>query len=61
MSKLSLRRWLCQQNIFDLVQHVAPLFCSGHLHNYFLKLGQAVQDSLLDVFSSVPLEIIIIC
>jgi hypothetical protein len=29
-----LGRWLCQVNvfvlIFDLVQHVAPLFCSGH-------------------------------
>ncbi len=34
---------LCQGNvfvlIFDLVQHVAPLFCSGHRHNYFLHLS----------------------
>jgi hypothetical protein len=34
MSMVRLSRWLCQGNvfvlIFDLVQHVAPLFCSGH-------------------------------
>jgi hypothetical protein len=34
MSMVRLSRWLCQGNVFffffDLVQHVAPLFCSGH-------------------------------
>jgi hypothetical protein len=34
MSMVRLSRWLCQGNvfvlIFDLVQRVAPLFCSGH-------------------------------
>jgi hypothetical protein len=34
MSMVRLSRWLCQGNvfvlIFDLVQHVVPLFCSGH-------------------------------
>jgi hypothetical protein len=49
-----LSRWLCQGNvfvlIFDLVQHVAPLFCSGHGHNYFLQLGQAVRASVQSIF-----------
>jgi hypothetical protein len=37
VSMFRLSRWLCQGNvfvlIFDLVQHVAPLFCSGYWHN----------------------------
>jgi hypothetical protein len=49
-----LSRWLCQGNvfvfIFDLVQHVVPLFCSGHWHNYFLQLGQAVRASIQSIF-----------
>jgi hypothetical protein len=49
-----LSRWLHQGNgfvlIFDLVQHVAPLFCSGHWHNYFLQLGQAVRASVQSIF-----------
>jgi hypothetical protein len=40
--------------IFDLVQHVAPLFCSGHWYNYFLQLGQAVwASSFLDVYGHI--------
>jgi hypothetical protein len=46
VSMFRLSGWLCQVNvfglIFDLVQHVVPLFCSGHWHNYLLQLGQAV-------------------
>ncbi len=37
-----LSRWLYQQKVFALVQHVAPLFCNGHWYNYFLQPGQAV-------------------
>jgi hypothetical protein len=29
---------------------VAPLFCSGHWHNYFLQLGQAVWASVQSIF-----------
>jgi hypothetical protein len=67
MSMVRLSRWLWQGNvfvlIFDLVQHVAPLFCSSHWHNYFLQLGQAVRAqgygpvfslSFLDVYGSGP-------
>ncbi len=54
VSMARLSRWLCQGNvfvlIFDLVQHVAPLFCSGHWHNYFLQLGQAVRVSVQSIF-----------
>ncbi len=54
MSMVRLSRWLYQGNvfvlIFDLVQHVAPLFCSGHWHNYFLQLGQAVRASVQSIF-----------
>jgi len=54
MSMVRLSRWLCQGNvfvlIFDLVQHVVPLFCSGHWHNYFLQLEQAVQASVQSIF-----------
>ena len=54
MSMVRLSRWLWQGNvfvlIFDLVQHVAPLFCSGHWHNYFLQLGQAVRASVQSIF-----------
>ena len=54
VSMVRLSRWLCQGNvfvlIFDLVQHVAPFFCSGHWHNYFLQLGQAVQASVQSIF-----------
>ncbi len=54
MSMVRLSKWLCQGNIFvlifDLVQHVAPLFCSGHWHNYFLQLGQAVRASVQSIF-----------
>ncbi len=54
MSMVRLSRWLFQGNvfvlIFDLVQHVAPLFCSGHWHNYFLQLGQVVQASVQSIF-----------
>ncbi len=49
-----LSRWLSQGNVFvlffDLVQHVAPLFCSGHWHNYLLQLGQAVGASVQSIF-----------
>ncbi len=49
-----LSRWLCQGNvfvlIFDLVQHVVPLFCSGHWHYYFLQLGQAAWASVQYIF-----------
>ncbi len=54
MSMVRLSRCLCQGNvfvlIFDLVQHVAPLFCSGHWHNYFLQLGHAVWASVQSIF-----------
>ena len=54
MSMVRLSRQQCQGNvfvlIFDLVQHVAPLFCSGHWHNYFLQLGQAVRASVQSIF-----------
>ena len=54
MSMVRLSRWLWQRNvfvlIFDLVQHVAPLLRSGHWHNYFLQLGQAVRASVQSIF-----------
>ncbi len=54
VSMFKLSRWLYQANvfvlIFDLVQHVAPSFCSGHWHNYFLQLGQAVWASVQYIF-----------
>jgi hypothetical protein len=40
----------CFVLIFDLVEHVVPLFCSGHWHNYFLQLGQAVRASVQSIF-----------
>jgi hypothetical protein len=33
-----------------LIKHVAPLFWSGHWHNYFLQLGQAVWASVQSIF-----------
>ncbi len=54
MSMVRRSRWLWQGNvfvlIFDLVQHVAPLFYSGHWHNYFLQLGQVVRASVQSIF-----------
>ncbi len=37
----------------DLVQHVAPLFWSGHWQNYFLQLGQVVWASAQSIFLDV--------
>ncbi len=58
-------RWLCQANvfvlIFDLVQLVAALFCSGHWHNYFLQLGQAVWASVQSNFLRCLQIILIAC
>ncbi len=52
VSIFRLSRWLCQGNVlfFDLIQHVALLFCSGHWQNYFLQLGHAVWASVQSIF-----------
>jgi hypothetical protein len=56
VSMFRLSRWQSQGNvfvlIFDLVQQVVPLFCSGHWHNYFLQLWQAVQASVQSIILS---------
>ncbi len=42
--------------IFALVQHVVPLFCNGHWHNYFLQLGRwnepELSLSFIDVYGT---------
>ncbi len=47
-------RWLCQVNvfvlIFDLVQHVVPLFCSGKVAQLFPAAWQAVRASVQSIF-----------
>ncbi len=40
----------CFVLIFQLVQHVVPLFCSDQWHNYFLQLRQVVQASVQPTF-----------
>jgi hypothetical protein len=50
--------WEALVLIFTLVRHTAPLFCSGHWHNYFLQLGWQYRPvlslSFLDVYGFKP-------